>query len=264
MARSKNPPGPRQAELSSDQMRRVIPTLERRIAELEAIDIDTVQERGDPRFDALQQKYDTTLADIFEVGTIDYARYAIGSFDTASINMLYDTPLHEIRDGYRRGIDDGLSNLRTIIDLFQEKIDGVGESREQRATRVFADLDLHPEIERASAQLYRDGHYANAIEDACKLLDAMVKMRSGIHDLSGTDLMQNVFSRNNPVLRFNSLESESDKSEQQGMMFLYAGAMLAFRNPRAHNIIEDDPLKAMEYIGFLSLLANELDRASKP
>jgi hypothetical protein len=48
------------------------------------------------------------------------------------------------------------------------------------------------------------------------------------------------------------------------MMFLYAGAMLALRNPRAHKLIEDIPEQALEYIGFLSLLAKALDRANKP
>lgn len=73
--------------------------------------------------------------------------------------------------------------------------------------------------------------------------------------------MQNVFSPKNPVLKFSDLQTQTEQSEQQGMMFLYAGAMLALRNPRAHEIIEDDPEKALEYIAFLSLLAKSLDKA---
>jgi uncharacterized protein (TIGR02391 family) len=75
--------------------------------------------------------------------------------------------------------------------------------------------------------------------------------------------IQNVFSPKSPILKFNSLQSETEKSEQQGMVFLYAGAMLAFRNPRAHQIIEDDPEKALEYIAFLSLLAKSLNKAER-
>ena len=47
------------------------------------------------------------------------------------------------------------------------------------------------------------------------------------------------------------------------MMFLYAGAMLAFRNPRAHGLIKDDPEEALEIISFLSFLAKALNRAKK-
>jgi uncharacterized protein (TIGR02391 family) len=111
--------------------------------------------------------------------------------------------------------------------------------------------------------LFRDGHYANAVEDACKMLDAFVKMRSGRSDRSGTELMQEVFSAKNLVLKFNGLQTDTDRSKQQGMMFLFAGAMLALRNPRAHELMKDDPEQALEYIAFLSMLAKSLDRATK-
>ena len=107
------------------------------------------------------------------------------------------------------------------------------------------------------------GHYAHAVEDACKVLDGLVKTRSGRHGLSGTELMQQVFSPNKPVLKFNDIASDTDKSEQRGMMFLYSGAMLALRNPRAHEIVEDNPEKALEYIAFLSLLVKSLDKAKR-
>ena len=113
------------------------------------------------------------------------------------------------------------------MSLFEEKL-GVGDpDSTARTRRHFTGLDLHPEIARAAAKLFRDGHYANAIEDACKALDGLVRFRSGRFDLSGTDLMQKVFRPNNPILRFNDLKTESDKSEQQGRMFPFAGAMLA-------------------------------------
>ena len=47
-------------------------------------------------------------------------------------------------------------------------------------------------------------------------------------------------------------------------MFLYAGAMLAFRNPRAHGLIQDAAESAVDYLAFLSLLAKMLDRAERP
>jgi hypothetical protein len=49
--------------------------------------------------------------------------------------------------------------------------------------------------------------------------------------------MMTVFSAKNPILKFNDGTNDSDKSEQQGMMHLFAGAMLAFRNSRAHEIV---------------------------
>jgi uncharacterized protein (TIGR02391 family) len=262
MARRSVPEQPRPAHLSPQQMKAAIPKLERRIAELKAIDVSTIRDRGEPRFDALEQKIDDTLVDIFGNDTIEYRRFCVGSLDTASINMLHETPLHEVIEGYRRGIDQ-ISNMQTVIDLLREKLQDLGETPEGRAVRAFGDLDLHPEIERTIGKLFRDGHYANAVEDACKVLDGLVKIRSGRSDLSGTELMQTVFSPKTPILRFNDLQTETGRSEQQGMMFLYSGALLALRNPRAHELIQDDPEQALEYIGFLSLLAKLLDRAER-
>jgi uncharacterized protein (TIGR02391 family) len=75
--------------------------------------------------------------------------------------------------------------------------------------------------------------------------------------------MNTVFSPKAPTLKFNNLASDSDRSEQQGMMHLFAGAMLAFRNPRAHQLVSDDAEKALEIISFLSYLAKSVDTASK-
>lgn len=263
MAKRTPVPAPRPANLSAEQMRAAIPKLARRIGELKAVDLTTIQDRSEPRFSALEKKIDDTLVDTFGADTLEYQRFHRINLDTASVNYLHPTPLHEIREGFRRGIENAVSTLETIIDLFEEKLRDSGESPQGRATRAFADFDLHPEIDRAASNLFRDGHYANAVEDACKVLDALVKMRSGRIDRSGTELMQEVFSAKNPVLKFNGLQTDTDRSEQQGMMFLFSGAMLALRNPRAHELIKDDPEQALEYIAFLSMLAKSLDRATK-
>jgi uncharacterized protein (TIGR02391 family) len=63
---------------------------------------------------------------------------------------------------------------------------------------------------------FEDGHYAEAVEAACKVLDGLVRYRSGRFDASGTSLMQTVFSPNNPVLKFNEQGNDSEKSEQRG------------------------------------------------
>jgi uncharacterized protein (TIGR02391 family) len=262
MVRRAIPEQPQPANLSPEQMKRAIPKLKRRMKELEEIDVNTIQERGEPRLEALEQKFESTLVDIFGNNTIEYHRFRI-FLDTAGVYMMDEPPLYEIREGYKRGIQQAISNLKTIIELFEETVGDLDESPDGKALKAFGALDLHPEIALAITKLFTDGHYANAVEDACKVLDGLVKIRSGRHDISGTELMQNVFSPKSPILKFNSLQSETEKSEQQGMMFLYAGAMLAFRNPRAHQIIEDDPEKALEYIAFLSLLVKSLDQAER-
>lgn len=262
MVKRSKPEQPKPADLSPQQMQAAIPKLKRRISELRQLDINTIQDRGEARLKALEQKSDSTLMDIFSNDTVEYRKFRV-RLDTASVSMGYPTPLHEVREGYQRGIEQAISNFTTIIELFEEKLGDSGETAAGRALKALGDLEIHPEIERASGDLFRNGHYANAVEDACKALNGLVKMRSGEEDLSGTSLMQTVFSPKNPILKFSELNTQSERDEQQGMMFLYSGAILAFRNPRAHEIIKDDPEMALEYIAFLSLLAKSLDKADR-
>lgn len=263
MAARKNPtPQPTAANLSPEQMRSAIPKLERRIRDLEEFDPSSLTQRGDPRLDSLENKLKDTLSGVFGHGTLEYNRFRPGSLDNAGYNMTHDTPLSDVIQSVHESKDRELANLRTIIELFNEKLEDGGESPASKARRAFGDIDLHPEIVRACGGLFKDGHYAEAVESACKVLDMLVKMRSMRTDPSGTELMQLAFSPKAPLLKFNNQSNDSERSEQQGMMFLYAGAMLAIRNPRAHGLVQDNPENAVAYISFISMLAKALDRAS--
>lgn len=262
MAQRLPPREPRFANVSLEHMKATIPILKQRIAELRAIDVDAIQEHGEARLEDLEQKIDSTLEDIFGYDTIEYHLHRV-LLDTASKSILYPTPMHETREGYKRGIELATSNLNKIIKLLEEKIGdmAMAESAYGSALRAFHELDIHSEVLRAVSKSLEDGYYSHAVEEACKALDNLVKIRSGKHDLGGAELMQFVFGDKNPILQFNKRESESERSEQQGMMFLYSGAMLALRNPKAHEFIEDNPEKALEYIAFISLLSKSLDNA---
>lgn len=261
-ARKSPPPQPTSANLSSDQMRSAISKLERRIRDLEVFDPASLTQRSDPRLEAIENKLKDTIADVFGHNTIEYNRFRPGSLDTAGYNMMYPTPLGEVIRSVHEGKEREILNLKTIIELFHEKLEDGGESPATKARRAFGDLDLHPEIARACSKLFSDGHYAEAVEASCKVLDMLVKLRSMRMDPSGTELMQLVFSPKSPILKFNEQQNDSERSEQQGMMFLFAGAMLAIRNPRAHGLVQDNPENALAYISFISMLAKSLDRTS--
>ncbi len=261
MARKTTTQEPRRADLTADQMRAAIPKLQRRIADLRAFDPNSLQVRGDPRVKSLETKLTDTIAEVFGHDTVEYERFHPRGLDNASLYVGRPTPIHEVIQSVTRGREREISNLETIIELFNEKLQDGGESPAGKARRAFGDLDLHPEILRASAKLFEDGHYAEAVESGCKVLDLLVKMRSMRSDPSGTELMQLVFSPKTPILKFNDQATESEKSEQQGMMYLFAGAMLALRNPRAHGLVKDHPQNAVEYLSFISMLAKSLDRA---
>lgn len=264
MTKSKQPEY-HEANLSTQQMQAALPKLDRRIKDLQDFDVSSVVDRSDPRINALEQKLDTLLVTIFGANTVEHQRYEYDAknLDRARWNAMYEVPIEEVREGLQKGVSKALACLDSIKAGFEEELEDSGLSSSTRSLKAYEGLELHPEIEKAVGSLYKNGHYANAVEDAGKALNALVRLRSGIDDKDGTKLMEFVFSPNNPILKFNSLSDDSDKDEQKGFMMMLSGAVAGLRNPRAHKIIKDDPEMALEFIAYISLLAKLVDRATK-
>ena len=260
MAKRSPPALPRDATLSPEQMRAGLKLLDRREQELRAFDLNTVADYDDRNVEALRIKYNTTIAKVFGGDdTKEYQQFSSLGFYRGPIYE--DVTVAEVRQGHNKGIEEALSYIKTIREMFEEELEDHKEDPTARVTRAFGELDIHPLIADAAGRLVEDGHYANAVEDACKALEALVQKRSGIADKSGTQLMQGVFGGATPVLKVADLGTQTGRDEQQGMAFMFAGALLGLRNPRAHSLRTDDPERAIEYIAFISMLAKVADAA---
>lgn len=132
-----------------------------------------------------------------------------------------------------------------------------------RETHPFNYLDLAPEISSVSKKLFDDGHYAQAVFEAYKKVNNMVKNKAKIHD-DGKSLMLKCFNESNPLLRLNKLKTLSDRNEQEGYKFMFAGAMIGIRNPKAHEtIIQNDPNIALQLLSFANLLIRQVKKSKK-
>lgn len=269
MARAPTPP-PR-ANLSTEQAQHAISRLETRIRELQELDLSKVQSADESAIQAVQARIKSTLASIYGEHSAEYRRL-IDAADidlTVYVMVMFEggrgTSPQEIREGLNRGRNRAISLLEGEVVALKERPD-IAQAAEvdpaKKILRAYEGLDLHPEISRAASDLYRNGHYANSIEDAVKGLNDLVRLRSG-EALDGTSLMEKVFSPKNPVLRFNEMKDQSDQDEQKGFMMMFSGAVAGLRNPRAHRLIKDDAERALEFIAFISLLAKLLDGAKK-
>lgn len=115
--------------------------------------------------------------------------------------------------------------------------------------------DLHPSVAKAVDHLWKDGHYRQAILDTYIALINAVKEKSRRLDLDNTPLTQTVFSANNPILKVSD-----DEDEQKGFMWLFSGAVMGIRNPKAHRLVpQEDPQRAFEWLSFASVLFRVLD-----
>lgn len=136
------------------------------------------------------------------------------------------------------------------------------ESPKKKSIKIFNERKLHKSVIFCSKELFLSGHYSQSIFEACKLLNKRVQEKSEKTELDGKTLMLNVFSVNNPILKLNNNRSRSEKDEQEGFMHLFAGTMHGIRNPKGHEIVNlKDPIRALEYLGFLSLLFRKIDEA---
>jgi predicted nucleotide-binding protein len=126
MARSRIPES-QSARLSIEQMKAALPKLQRRITDLESFDVKTIRERWDPVMEALAKKVDGTLQEILGHGTVEYNEYSVYSLDTLPVVMGGGKyPLPRVHDGYREGIERAVLKLKTLKELFEERIADAG------------------------------------------------------------------------------------------------------------------------------------------
>lgn len=128
--------------------------------------------------------------------------------------------------------------------------------------RMFDLRSFHPPVAAVSRTLFVDGHIRQAVLDACLALNARVQGAAGRTDLDGRALVSEAFSPKKPLVAFNALTTDSDRSEQEGLMFLFMGLGAAVRNPNAHGLrSHPDPAQALEILGLVSWLWRRLDEA---
>jgi uncharacterized protein (TIGR02391 family) len=103
---------------------------------------------------------------------------------------------------------------------------------------------LDADLRAATRSRFVSTHYADAVEAGVKALNECVRARTGRSE-DGDPLMTLAFSPNAPLLRVNAGRSKSDESEQRGHMHLCQGVVGAWRNPRAHSLVDDEPARAL-------------------
>jgi len=140
---------------------------------------------------------------------------------------------------------------------------------EHRAKRLRTELHrrgAHPEVLRfCQAELLHD-NYFHAVLEAAKSLAARLRTMTG-STFDGAKLLDQVLepgASGLPLIAFNALATETDRSEHRGLTLMIRGVFSAFRNLTAHDpkilrpISEQD---ATDLLTTISLLHRKLDGA---
>ncbi len=129
------------------------------------------------------------------------------------------------------------------------------------ADHPFELRDIHPCLPKVVRRLFDNAHYAQATFEAFKYLDNEVKRHSGL-DRTGKALMMEALREVSPLVKLTGLGTETERNEQEGFKFIFAGAVMAIRNPRGHeHSIEDDVDTCLDHLGLASLLLRRLEQA---
>ena len=147
--------------------------------------------------------------------------------------------------------------------LLRDAIEDVGDSADSEDLSIWR--LIHPQVAEVARERFESGHYADAAETAFKAVNTRVKRMwkaAGEAEKDGKNLMLSAFSVNRPVIRLDDLSTESGKNIQEGYMHIFAGAMQAIRNPKAHEIVTISSDRAMHFLILASLLMSKLDEAT--
>lgn len=148
---------------------------------------------------------------------------------------------------------------------FLEKIDAVLNNTELTSQPdptddIYINL-MHPLIINSSWDQYKNGHYRDAVLNSMLAIGDFLRMQSGL-DLDGKQLVEQVFSINNPKIIISNLTTESGKNEQLGFMQIVSGAFQGIRNPNAHSLKnEPNDIRTIQYLVIASFIIHKIEEA---
>ncbi len=156
MARRRSqPPQPETSKLTADGIRLGLTKLDRRIQDLETFDVATIEERFDAKTQALTEKINETIRDIFGHETVEYNRYSVHTLDTLPLIMGGPRhPLAQVQEAYQKGINETLIKLRSLKETLEEKL----EDMQAAGTVAVRDSPSDPVAPRTGRVFVVHGH----------------------------------------------------------------------------------------------------------
>jgi uncharacterized protein (TIGR02391 family) len=121
--------------------------------------------------------------------------------------------------------------------------------------------NLSPALPVDVRRLFDNGHYSQATFEAYKYVDTEVG-RIAHSSESGFKLMMAVLAESNPIVGLTPCLTVTERDEQKGYQFLFAGSMMAIRNPRGHqHSVRDSPDDCLDHLSLASMLLRRLEAA---
>ncbi len=174
-----------------EEIEQAILKLRRRLDQVQALNPTRVR-FDDPRVRSAAENFSDEVLAIYGPNSPEYRRYQYHRIRHGLewAGMSDDARQKAFADGVGRTIEA----LENLVRRLEERKADFGKDTATRVRAAFESLDLHPRIAAVCVDLFRDGHYRNAMLDASVALVNYVKEKSRRHDLDGSGLMTTVFS----------------------------------------------------------------------
>lgn len=148
-----------------------------------------------------------------------------------------------------------------MIEVVQAKTLDEVDRRVNSLQRQLYNRAIHSEVRKYCIKDYLQKDYYDAVFEAAKGLAERVRKITGLTTDGGT-LFQTAFSKNDPYLFFNSMRTDSERSEFTGLKELMEAIFHLVRNPAAHTPKINwkvDEAKALDILTLISFAHKYLD-----
>jgi uncharacterized protein (TIGR02391 family) len=191
-----------------------------------------------------------------------------GAFIEAAMAPVRFVADHARFDDFRRRLNEPLAfsglQLNDAGKLEQAAPAATFSEAQQRADRLRQELQrrhVHQEVLRFCRPELLQQNYFHAVLEATKSVAEKIRQHTGLTG-DGAAIVDRAFGLARPLLALNSLQTDSEKSEQNGFANLLRGMFGTFRNPTAHapkielTVTEQD---AFDLLSLVSYLHRRLD-----
>lgn len=152
-----------------------------------------------------------------------------------------------------------------LVEVVQAKTLDEVDRRVNSLKRELYNSSIHSEVQKYCIEDYLRKDYYDAVFEAAKGLAERVRQITGLTTDGGT-LFQTAFSKNDPYIFFNGLQTDSEKSEFTGLKELLEAIFHLVRNPAAHTPKVNwkvDEAKALDILTLISFAHKYLDQCHK-
>ncbi len=118
--------------------------------------------------------------------------------------------------------------------------------------------ELPAKVREACSTLFLDGHFAQGVAEAAKVMRDVLREASGL-DLDGDQLAGKALNPDNPLIVLGHLSTETGKSRQRGVMLIAQGIFGAVRNPLAHHRIVLRPAEARQMVAMIAFVVEAVE-----